>query len=69
MATAAPTHVMNRHVYACASNDRVVFLDLKTGRYLGLDRRASHALAPHVAGWPLPSSESHASMAEPALLA
>lgn len=40
------------HVRACACDENVVLLDLRTNRYLGIDARASHSLAHSVVDWP-----------------
>lgn len=41
-----------RHVYSCRAGEHVVLLDLKQGRYLGIDGSESDELAALIEGWP-----------------
>lgn len=43
---------LRRHVYVCAPQDSVVFLDVKRDRYFGLSGRQLEALSMVVEGWP-----------------
>lgn len=45
-------HRLADHVRACEVDGRVVLLDLRNGRYLGIAGVDSSALAGHVEGWP-----------------
>lgn len=48
------------HVRACACDENVVLLDLRTNRYLGIDARASQSLAYSVLDWPSVDTSSAA---------
>lgn len=48
------------HVRACACDENVVLLDLRTNRYLGIDARASQSLAYCVLDWPSVDTSSAA---------
>jgi hypothetical protein len=52
-AEVAGQHFLAKDVHVCASSGHVVFLDLKTGRYMTLQQRAARSLSRHVAGWPI----------------
>jgi hypothetical protein len=44
--------LLRRDVYACQTNDGCVLMDSATGKYFGLDRRSTLALARRIKGWP-----------------
>src|SRR6186713_960322 len=52
----ARTYSLAKDVYVCASSGHVVFLDLKSGRYMTLQQRAARSLSHHVVGWPIPEA-------------
>jgi hypothetical protein len=43
--------LLHRDVYACRTEDGSILMDLRTGRYFGLDLRSTCALASRVQGW------------------
>jgi transglutaminase superfamily protein len=43
--------LLHRDVYACRTEDGSVLMDLRTGRYFGLDLPSTVALAPRITGW------------------
>lgn len=45
------TFLLHRDVYACRTDDGSVLMDLRTGRYFGLDLRSTLALVPRIEGW------------------
>lgn len=47
------TYSLARHAHVCATDEALVFLDLKSERYLGLPRAADTALRKLVQNWPL----------------
>jgi hypothetical protein len=47
------TYSLARHAHVCATDEALVFLDLKSERYLGLPRAADTALRELVKNWPL----------------
>jgi hypothetical protein len=47
-----PRYWLRQHIYPCAVQDSVVFLDIKRDRYFGLSGRQLDALAAVVEGWP-----------------
>jgi hypothetical protein len=45
-------YLLTQHTYVCATPDGVVFLDLRSDKYLGLGGTQAHALSRVVQGWP-----------------
>jgi hypothetical protein len=52
-------YYLSQHAHCCIFNDGAVVLDLKTGKYLGIDSRYLPALMAHVVDWPMKSSLRH----------
>ena len=52
----ASGYFLAKDVYVCDSSGLVVFLNLKSGRYMTLQQRAARSLSGHVAGWPIPET-------------
>jgi hypothetical protein len=43
--------LLRREVYACCTEDGAVLMDLRTGKYFGLDLETIAAIAPRIQGW------------------
>ena len=50
---------LGSHVRWCRTEDGIVLLDLKTGRYLGISVSDSRHIAPHVNDWSTEYSDTH----------
>jgi hypothetical protein len=52
-------YYLSQHAHCCIFNDGAVVLDLRTGKYLGVDSRYLPALMAKVVDWPLTSTSRH----------
>lgn len=48
----ARAYYLRRHIYYYASSDGIIFMDLKRGKYFGLDSDDAALVGPLIAGWP-----------------
>ena len=49
-------YYLNQHAHCCTFNDGAVILDMRTGKYLGIDSRHLPALMANVVDWPATST-------------
>src|SRR5688572_7726771 len=52
MDTLSDRYFLAMHAHVCVLRERIIVLDVATGKYLSLDAASARSLRRHVSGWP-----------------
>src|SRR5262245_52269149 len=58
----ADRYFLSRRAYVCVLKNRMVVLDVSSGKYLALDAACAHSLSKHIEGWPRIDSQAQRSV-------